>query len=130
MAPGQVEETRVEVDTLKARIETEQDDLKDQLERLTAQLGVKAAELKVADAGRQRASRAAAQTRSLHERNVVGQSEVEQLNDAELLRVAQCEVKKAEIGEVEVLIRQVKRRLDRIDRLAKEFLEPAPAPAR
>jgi RNA polymerase sigma factor (sigma-70 family) len=128
LAPGQVEEARVEVEVLKARIETEQDDLKDELERLNAKLRVKQAELAVAQANEDRAKKEVDRLVPMYQRAAVAVSEVELAKEGLALQNAFVTVKQAEIAEVQVSIAQAGRRLERIARLAKEFLEPAPEP--
>ena len=101
---SQVEKAGADVDAVIEEIETQDESLADDLELLEAQKLRKEAELRVAEA----------QYRP-------GSSLMKMTNEE---AKAQIDVKKAELLEVEVRIKQCKRKRDQIERLKKE-VEPA-----
>jgi RNA polymerase sigma factor (sigma-70 family) len=104
---------------LGARIESRMEELRDELERLESQLKTKQAAVNKAKAQVELASAVVVRNKRLGTQHVISAQET--VTAETELRVAdsQLQIRAAEIQETEVLIKQVKRRLDRLTPVAK-----------
>jgi RNA polymerase sigma factor (sigma-70 family) len=118
-----------EATLIRAEIEAQRDDLRDELELLEAQLATKRAEIEGTVVRADLANQALARLKSLVERGAVSTTELVQAQSEATFQGAQAGVKKAEAAEIQVRIKQVKRRLDQFDGLiAKGTVSQRPDP--
>jgi RNA polymerase sigma factor (sigma-70 family) len=121
-----LEEARTEVALLQAQIESGREELRDELERLKAQLAVKLAELKVAEVQQEQSLIQLGQTQKLVEDRVTSKVDLATAKNRVRIQDTLIAVKLAEVDEVKVRIGQAERRLAGLDWLAREFLDPPP----
>ena len=121
---SEIEEARGEVDVLKAELETQRDDLQDELELLQARYETKLAEIEGAEARLDQAMRDVERVRKLAAQNVTGTPEVARLESEAVFQRSQNRVKRAEAGELRVQLKQVHRRLDLLKRLIEKSKGP------
>jgi multidrug resistance efflux pump len=89
------------------------DDLKDNVALLQAQLSGKRAEIKEAVALRERARRALSQVENLHKQGAISEGEIDRARTDLTVQEARLAGKEAQIQELEVRLRQARRRLAR-----------------
>jgi chromosome segregation ATPase len=115
---------------LIARLEGMDEDLGDELDRLRIEHVKQQAQLKGAEAKRSKTAEAVGQTKSLKERKMVSQAELSSVEAEDMAALAQVDVQRSEIQDVQLRIQQVNRRREMIKRDINEVLKAVPELAR
>jgi RNA polymerase sigma factor (sigma-70 family) len=131
MSKEQFEEARGEVAVLTAELDSYRDDLRDELELLSAQLEMREADLAGAEALLKQIEQRVVAAAKLHAQALTGDQGFRSLQQDLEFRKSQRDLKKAERREVETRIAQVRRRLGEVEPIIKAAslpLKAAPDP--
>jgi multidrug resistance efflux pump len=124
-----VQQTQGEVEILKARIDSLQDALQEERELLEAQLEAKKAAVRGVERQLEHVGKQLEHVKGLARSNVVGQQTVDESENKVVTMEAERDVKRAELMEVEIRLKQLGRRLDLIEQVRSQAKESAPVPA-